>query len=190
MRGIIQVSGSENQLLQLCIYIFFTSFASSFICNANSLLKKKNRVDRWTDKKQSILCFFWEFYWGQPQCHTDEETEWQFSSPTPNFTHLFLSLHAGRRSGVRWMKTKTVSHGAAQSGSAGIQYLQPTAMQQQQVCVSVWERDKETKGGIGKAETHNGIHKKWGKDRKRGTKAGLEMHFTQPGSLLDGACRV
>lgn len=57
---------------------------------------------------------------------------------------------------MRWRETKTVSHGAAQSGSAGIQYLQPTAMQQQQVCVSVWERDKETKEGRQGCNTQNG----------------------------------
>lgn len=58
---------------------------------------------------------------------------------------------------MRWRKTKTVSHGAAQSSSAGTQYLQPTAMQQQQqVYVSVWERNKETKGGREGCNTQNG----------------------------------
>lgn len=46
--------------------------------------------------------------------------------------------------------------GAAPSSSAGTQYLQPTAMQQQRVYVSVWERNKETKGGREGYNTQNG----------------------------------
>lgn len=77
--------------------------------------------------------------------------------PFLNFTFLFLSLHEGRRLGVRRRKTKTVFHMVLlKSSLAGTQYLQPTAMQQQQVCMSVWDGNKETKGDREGCNTPNG----------------------------------
>lgn len=188
MRGIIQVSVQRTNSYSFA-YIFFTSFASSFICNANSLLKKENRADRWTDKKESILCFYWEFYEGNLSVTRTKKLN-DSSHPLFQILHIsfFLCMLAEGRvwDGGKQRQYHMVLLSQARLAFNIYNLLQCSSSRSVCLCGKETKRQRE----VGKAETHNGKHKKWGKDRKRGTKAGLEMHFTQPGSLLDGACHV
>lgn len=116
--------------------------------------KKRKTVDSWTDKEGKYSLLFNEnlFLWGPPKCHTDKETEWPLLAPFSKF-YISLSFFAWRH--TLWRKTKTVFHMVLLS-QAGTQYLQPTAMQQQQVCVSVWDRNKGTEGDWEGSNTPNG----------------------------------
>lgn len=69
--------------------------------------------------------------------------------------------------------------------STGTQYLQPTAMQQQ-VYVSVWERNKETKGGRESCNTQNGNNIKC--ERKTPTRQKQKQrHKSRSGNAFQSA---
>lgn len=128
----------------------------------------KTQLDRWTGHTEGPLssvfcCFHWWplFYEGSPECRAHKEAEIVFLP----FSEFYISFFSPFFSRGAWAegggardseKQRQYFTGAAQSSSAGTQYLQPTAMQQQicacvcvciYVCVGEQQRDKGRWGG-------------------------------------------
>lgn len=169
----------------LCVHQPFSSFSFFFFYEGRGVTQTK----RVRDSISPLFFFFFLISHFRPP---------PTPSPWPLPSH---SLPVDRRWGVRDRgRQRQYFTAAAQSSSAGTQYLQPTAMQQWQICLSLsvcecererqrgeqreWERNKETKGGRESCDAQIGTNvQKFEVDRKDGDRK-LKWVLVQSQTLL------